>query len=213
MNKQLLRERLKIVAILRGFSPPQALAAAKVFEQCGIRAVEVTFNTDNAAAIIETLVSELGEEMIIGAGTVMTPAQVRAAKEAGASFILSPHTDPDVIEETKRQGLFSVPGAFTATEVVLAVKHGADMVKIFPAGRLGADYIKDLRGPLDKIPMMAVGAVNLANCRSFLAAGAESVGLGSCLADKKLIEGDQFQELAVLAHSFLAEVEGAGRVA
>ncbi len=208
MEQQVFRNRLRLVAILRGFSEAQAVFAAEVFAQSGIQAVEVTFNSENAPTILTTLVSKLGDKMIIGAGTVMSCEEVRAAKDAGASFILSPHCDKEVIEETKRLNLFSVPGAFTATEIVHSMRSGADMVKIFPAGRLGPQYIKDLRGPFDNVPMMAVGAVNLSNCHDFFHAGVNSVGLGSCLADKQLIEEKCFEELTQLAKSFVKASQG-----
>ena len=208
MEEGIFRKKIKVVAILRGFAEAEVVAAARVFAQSGIQAVEITFNSENAPALVRTIATAFGDRMVIGAGTVLSCEEVRAAKDAGASFILSPHCDPEIIEETKNQNLFSVPGAFTATEIMLAMKAGADLVKIFPAGRLGADYIRDLRGPLETVPMMAVGAVNLRNCRDFFLAGVESVGLGSCLADRQLIKEERFEELAKLAQSFVVASQG-----
>lgn len=133
----------------------------------------------------------------------MTVKDVESAKKAGASFILSPDCNPEVIKATKGAGLFSVPGAFTASEIVQAHRAGADMVKLFPAGRLGPGYMKDLLGPLDHIKFMAVGGIDLTNTRDFLEAGAKAVGIGSSLVNIKLIESQSFSELKKLAINFM----------
>ena len=194
---------LRIVAIFRGVDLQQALDAAAVFVQAGIKAIEVTYNTPDVVRIITSISEKYGEQLAIGAGTVMTVEEVESAKRAGASFILSPDCNPEIIKATKDAGLFSVPGAFTASEIVQAHRAGADMVKIFPAGRLGPGYMRDLLGPLDHIKFMAVGGIDLTNTKDFLDAGAKAVGIGSGLVNIKLIESRDFRQLKKLAIDFV----------
>jgi 2-dehydro-3-deoxyphosphogluconate aldolase/(4S)-4-hydroxy-2-oxoglutarate aldolase len=203
MNVDIKQEDLRLVAILRGVSLSQAMDTTAVFVEAGIKAVEVTYNTMDAPEIIRHLRDTYGGQVIIGAGTVMTTKDVVSAGYAGASFILSPDCNPEVIKATKDSGLFSAPGAFTATEVVMAHKSGADMVKLFPAGRLGPGYVKDLLGPLNGIKFMAVGGIDLTNAAAFLAAGAKSVGVGSSLVDMNLIGSGDFVRLKQLAIEYV----------
>ena len=203
MNLTDNQELLRLVAILRGVSLAEALEATEVFVDAGIKAVEVTYNTEDAPKIIHSLVSKYGNRLVVGAGTVMTTADVSSARQEGASFVLSPDCNQEVIMARKDLVLFSVPGAFTATEVAAAHRAGADMVKLFPAGRLGPGYMKDLLGPLNNIKFMAVGGIDLSNAGAFLEAGASSVGIGSSLVDMNLIKSKKFSELKALATEFL----------
>jgi 2-dehydro-3-deoxyphosphogluconate aldolase/(4S)-4-hydroxy-2-oxoglutarate aldolase len=122
----------------------------------------------------------MGDRLLVGAGTVMTPAEAELAIDAGAKFILSPSLDVETIQVTKELGAVSVPGAFTATEILMAWRNGADIVKVFPAS-VGPSYLRDLRGPLPQIRLMPTGGVNLNNIREFRAAGAVAFGIGSAL--------------------------------
>lgn len=193
-----------VVAILRGTAREDAIGCVEAFAEAGVKAIEVTFNTPGAPAIIEEL-ARRHPDLLIGAGTVLTLDDVARAHAAGARFILSPDTNPDVIRAAKQRGLLSVPGAYTATEVLAAVRAGADIVKIFPAGAAGAAYIKDLLGPLNGFTFMAVGGVSLENTASFFRAGAVAVGVGGQLADTKRIEAKDWSGLRNLAAQFLAE--------
>ena len=132
----------------------------------------------------------------------MTVEQVRAAVEAGAKYIISPNTDREVIEETKKLGAISIPGAFTPSEVVQAYKMGADYVKLFPAGLLGIPYIKAIKAPISHIPLIAVGGIDADNLHDFLATGINGVGVGSSLVDLKLINDENWDALAELAKKF-----------
>lgn len=193
-----------VVAILRGISHEEALGCVEAFSRAGIKGIEVTFNTPGAPAIIESL-ARLHPELCIGAGTVLSVDDVIRAHNAGARFILSPDTNRDVIAATKQRGLISVPGAFTATEVLAASRAGADIVKIFPAGKAGAAYIKDLLGPLNGFRFMAVGGVSLENTADFFRAGACSVGIGGQLVDREKIKAQDWAGLEKLAAQFLSE--------
>lgn len=203
----------RVIAIVRGIRQENIVDLAEAMEKGGINCVEVTFDQSseegkqNTLAAIRRLSGSMGDRICIGAGTVMSAEQVRQAVEAGAEYIISPDTNKEVIEETKRLGKVSIPGAFTPTEVAQAYSFGADVVKIFPAGILGADYIKAVKAPLKHIPLTAVGGVSPQNCRSFLEAGAVGVGVGGNLVSKKLVEEGRFDEITAVAREYAEAVK------
>jgi len=172
----------KIVAILRGVEPSQVPAIATALEAGGIRALEVTLNSPDALGVIQRLADRFGDRLLIGAGTVLDAEDATAAMSAGARFIISPALDIPTIQMTRALGGVSIPGAFTATEILTAYRNGADIVKVFPAS-VGVGYFRDLRGPLPQIPLMPTGGVNLENIRDFQKAGAVAFGIGSALVD------------------------------
>ena len=145
-------------------------------------------------------------DMCVGAGTVMSPEEVRLAKEAGASYIISPNTNPAVIRETKSMGLVSIPGAMTPSEVAEAWSLGADLVKLFPAGVLGPAYIKALKAPLKHIPVTAVGGVTPENTPGFLSAGCAGVGVGGNLVSPKLVSEGRWEEITAAARAYAEAV-------
>lgn len=204
----------KVIAIVRGISAQGMCDLAEAMRQGGLRCIEVTFDHTSAAARQETLESirvlkkQFGDDLCIGAGTVLSVEDVRAAQHAGAGYIISPNTDRAVIEETKQLGLISIPGAYTPSEVVFAHQCGADVVKLFPAGILGAAYIKALKAPLKHIPMMAVGGVTPQNTPEFLAAGAVGVGVGGNLVSPKLVAERRFDEITAIARQYADAVRG-----
>lgn len=179
---QLLRH--KIIAIVRGAQPEDVPAIAEALYRGGIHAIEITLNSTGAFGAIEQLAKQMKGNMLVGAGTVLDAASAAQAIGSGAQFIISPSLDVDVIRQTKALDKVSIPGAYTATEVVAAYKAGGDLIKIFPATQ--PQYIKDLKGPLDHIPMMPTGGVNLENIAAFQQAGAVAFGLGSSLVDAKV---------------------------
>lgn len=174
-------ERCPVVAILRGITPDEITDVCETLREAGIRLLEVPLNSPDALESIRRAAREYhaGTELLIGAGTVLTPAAVREVAEAGGRFIISPDTNPEVIRETKRLGLVSMPGFFTATEAFAALWAGADCLKLFPAGALGPGYVKDLKAVI-KAPIMAVGGVDTANAADFLKVCA-GIGVGSAL--------------------------------
>ncbi|WMJ83520.1 bifunctional 4-hydroxy-2-oxoglutarate aldolase/2-dehydro-3-deoxy-phosphogluconate aldolase [Oscillospiraceae bacterium LTW-04] len=204
----------KVIAIVRGISAQGVCELAQAMKQGGLRCIEVTFDHTSEAARQETLKSicaikaQFGHEMCIGAGTVLSVEDVGEAQRAGAEYIISPNTDAAVIKETKHLGLVSIPGAYTPSEVVFAHQCGADVVKLFPAGILGAAYIKALKAPLKHIPMMAVGGVTPQNTPDFLTAGAVGVGVGGNLVSPKLVAERRFEEIAAIARQYADAVRG-----
>lgn len=203
----------KVVAIVRGFSPETVVELAKSYLAGGIRCIEVTFpqndpeGAERTAATIRLLKQTLGSELCVGAGTVMTPEQVRMAAEAGAEYMISPNVDEDVIRETKRLGKVSIPGAMTPTEIALGYKLGGDIIKLFPANEVGLSYIKAVKAPLKHIPIMATGGVRPANAKDYLAAGSSALGVGGDLVNKTWIAEGAFDKIAQAAKDYAEAVK------
>ncbi len=174
-------ERCPVVAILRGITPDEILEVCEILRESGIRLLEVPLNSPDAVESIRRAAEKYhsGDELLVGAGTVLTPEDVRRVADAGGRFIISPDTNPDVIHETKQHKLVSIPGFFTATEAFNALRAGADYLKLFPAGALGPGYVKDLKAVV-KAPILAVGGVGETNIGAFLDVCA-GVGIGSAL--------------------------------
>ena len=183
----------KIVAILRGASTVHLPKIADAFYDGGIRVLEITMNTKDAVKQINTLARSHGRKMLIGAGTVLNVEDAKLANEAGALFLISPGLDTDVVKYTKENGLVSIPGAYTATEIMNADKAGADIVKVFPVST--PDYIKNLHAPLDKIKLMPTGGITADNIHQFAKAGAVAFGIGSALLDKNFNDDSNYYNL------------------
>lgn len=202
-----IREK-KLIAITRGVAPERIEKTAQALSEGGIGLMEITFDqrTDGADTVksIALLRERFEGKIYPGAGTVMTAEQVRLAAEAGAQYIISPNTDRAVIEETKRLGLVSIPGAFTPTEIAAAYQMGADFVKIFPVASLGAAYIKAVTAPLAHIPVLAVGGVTPANLKEFFKAGAVGCGIGSNLVNASKIAAGDYASVTEAAKAFCA---------
>jgi 2-dehydro-3-deoxyphosphogluconate aldolase / (4S)-4-hydroxy-2-oxoglutarate aldolase len=202
-----LLQQYKIVAIIRGAKPADVMNIVDALYQGGIRAVEVTLNSENALELISKLCGSVKDQMLVGAGTVLNKAAALASIDAGAQFIISPSLDIDTISVTKARGAVSIPGAYTATEIVKAHEAGADIIKVFPAQT--AQYIKDLRGPLSHIPLMPTGGVNVSNIGAFRDAGAVAFGVGGALVDSSQPVTDAYlAALAEKARAFVQAVEG-----
>ena len=189
----------KLVAIIRGPQPGDVLRIAEALYQGGVRTLEVTMNSPGALEVIKQLSVTMKDKLLLGAGTVLNPDQVEASVKAGAHFIISPNVDVETIKMTKQLGAISIPGAYTATEIVLAHKTGADIIKVFPAAA-NAAYIKDLRGPLSHIPLMPTGGITLENIVEFKNAGAVAFGIGSALVDaRQVVTNEYLNELTIKA--------------
>ena len=200
----------KVVAIFRGIAPDEASNAANAIYDGGIRLCEVTFRmnekkdgfTSTLCSVRNMIYGKGARDLCVGVGTVLTMEQVLLAYEAGAEFVITPSVNPDIIRLANSLGMMTMPGAYSPTELETAYEAGADFIKIFPAAQAGASYFKMVRGPLEHIPLIAVGGVNLDNMRDFLKAGAVGVGIGGNLVDRKLIGNHQYEELAGLARKY-----------
>ena len=199
----------KIIAIVRGAEPEQCKAVAKALYAGGVRLMEITYDQKRpeswqaTANAIGALAREYEGRMFVGAGTVTSPALVEMTAKAGGAFIISPDTDVEVIRKTRELGLVSMPGAMTPSEIKTAHNAGADFVKLFPIGNLGASYLKAVKAPLSHIKMMAVGGVNEENAAEFLKAGAVGLGVGGNLAKKAWIEAGEFEKLTAAAKALV----------
>jgi 2-dehydro-3-deoxyphosphogalactonate aldolase len=171
-----------IIAILRGLDPARAVATSEALIAAGITRIEVPLNSPEPLRSIAALQGALGERAQIGAGTVLSPEEVRAVAGTGAGFIVSPNADPRVIARTKELGLASYPGVFTATECFAALAAGADALKIFPASVLGRAGLTAIRAVLPQgTGLYAVGGVGPRDFADWRAAGIDGFGLGSAL--------------------------------
>lgn len=195
----------RVIVIIRKLKDEFLIPTAEAMYRGGIRLIEITFDPAgdfteaNTLRQIKLLRGHFGSDMHIGAGTVLTGQQVKAAHSAGASFIISPNTDPSVISTTNTMNMVSIPGAMTPTEIHKAHMAGADIVKIFPAAELGADYFRAVLAPLNHIKVIAVGGIDDMNMRTFLNAGAAAVGTGSCIVRRDAIEEGDFDEITLHA--------------
>lgn len=204
----------KLIAIVRGVGQNTHLSVADALFAGGIRMMEVTFDQRSPARFQETadaiaaICAAYEPRMLVGAGTVVSVAQVELAARAGAKYIISPDVNVDVIRRTRELGLVSLPGAQSPSEVLTAHAAGADYVKLFPAGSLGADYVKAIRGPLSHIKMLAVGGIDEKNLAEFLRAGMSGAGIGGNLVNKAWIEQGRFDKITALAAELVRIAKG-----
>jgi 2-dehydro-3-deoxyphosphogluconate aldolase/(4S)-4-hydroxy-2-oxoglutarate aldolase len=179
-----------IVAIVRAATGEWVDAAVDSLVEAGITCIELTLTMPGAIASIQALVSRLGNDACVGAGTVLTRLQARECIDAGARFLVSPSLVPDVVEAASDDGIPCLPGALTPTEIVAAWTSGAAAVKLFPASVGGVRYLRDVRAPLPDVPLIPTGGVGLEHVADYLRAGAIAVGLGSPLFQDALDGGD-----------------------
>ncbi len=198
-----------VVAIVRFHRSEELVEVAQAIKAGGVDVIEFTMTTPNALNIIAASAEEFGDEVLLGAGTVLDAETARAAILSGARYIISPTLNPQVIELCHRYGVIVVPGGFTPTEILTAWELGADMVKVFPAGAMGPGYIKDILSPLPQVKLLPVGGVSLSNVADFIRAGAPAVAAGSSLVDKKAVAERDFARLTEIARNFVTAIREA----
>lgn len=205
-------EENKLIVIFRGIPAHKLIPTAEALYRGGIRLLEITYSPDGrvsdeeTAETIRLLAKHFEGRMDIGAGTVLTEAQVRLTAEAGGKFIISPDTVPEIIAESKRLGLVSIPGALTPGEITAAHRAGADFVKLFPAGAMGLPYFKAVKAPLSHIRLLAVGGIEAEAAGAYLEAGAAGFGLSSSILKKSLLDREDYAAIAETAASYVAAV-------
>ncbi len=213
MQSEKIREQIeqqRIIAIVRKIYGDDLLFLAETLIEAGISTMEVTFDQqdvnceEKTALAIRSIIQRFGNDCICGAGTVLTKSQADAAESAGASLIISPNCDVDIIRHTKSLGLVSIPGCMTPSEVVSAHYAGADFVKLFPVGSLGADYIKNISAPISHVKFLAVGGVNATNFGAFLSAGCVGAGIGGSLTNRDLIRDRNREKLIANAAQYVS---------
>jgi 2-dehydro-3-deoxyphosphogluconate aldolase/(4S)-4-hydroxy-2-oxoglutarate aldolase len=192
-------EKEKIILIVRGVESEKLVPLVNAMYEGGIRLVECTYDAsgkipdEEIAGRIALLAKHFEGKMLIGAGTVLKKSQVELTKAAGGKFIISPDTNVEIITETKKLGLVSIPGALTPSEATLANRAGADFVKLFPINQMGSGYLKTLCAPLSHIRFLAVGGVRIGNINEHLNNGACGVGIGLSEQDRQAINQNDFK--------------------
>lgn len=204
MSMELIRKH-RFVGILRHIPGELALETVKAMYDGGIRIFEITFDpshpeqAEQTGNVIRLLRDHFGADVSIGCGTAVDVRYAEIAAKSGAEFIVSPCADPDVIRFTKDNGLISIPGAYTPTEIQQAYRWGADIVKIFPILPDGLPYLKNVISPLSHIPFMVTGGINPTTVRSFLDTGAVAVAAGATIATQDLALSGDFETVRLNA--------------
>jgi 2-dehydro-3-deoxyphosphogluconate aldolase/(4S)-4-hydroxy-2-oxoglutarate aldolase len=201
--------RSGVVAVARFEDPEPLFEAARALLAGGVDVFEVTMTVPDALDVLRGISRRLAPDVVVGAGTVLDGETARSAILAGAQFVVAPTLQPDVIAVARRYGCVAVPGALSPTEILAAWEHGADVVKVFPAGVGGPAYIRDVLAPLPQIPLMPTGGVTLENAADFISAGAVVVGLGSALVDSRLLAAGRFEVLTERAEHLIRAVRAA----
>jgi 2-dehydro-3-deoxyphosphogluconate aldolase / (4S)-4-hydroxy-2-oxoglutarate aldolase len=193
----------RLVAVIRSKTSDEALATAAAAVDAGVKLVEITFSVPGALKVIETLAQR--PELHVGAGTVLSPEQARAAIAVGAQFVVAPSLELDLVPICHEAGIACFPGAATPTEIITAARAGADLVKIFPADCVGGAYfIRQMAGPFPEIRFMVSGGVNLDNVKEYVQAGVTGICLGSAYLSSLLAREGRagfIQEIARFTHS------------
>ena len=194
-----------IVPVLRKISYEKSAGVIQALYDGGIRAVEITMDTENAEDMIREAVKTFSGRMLVGAGTVLTVEDCDRAMAAGAQFLVAPNFNSAVLAYAVEKNVPFIPGVFTPSEMVQADQAGAAMVKLFPASTLGPGFIKDVKGPLGHIDILTTGGITKETVRSYLAAGAVSVGAGSALVRKEFLESEDWAGLRDEVRGWLGE--------
>ncbi len=201
LTDELMSSRL--VAIIRGISRTESQAAGAGLAAGGVRLMEVTMNTAGALDIMQDWRSAYDGQAYVGAGTVLNVKMAREAVAAGAQFLISPNVDLNVIAYALEQDIDIWPGAMTPTEISAAFHAGAEAVKLFPMASLGLGYLREIRGPLNHIPLVATGGVTLGNIAEYFEAGASAVGIGSSLLPKDALAAGDVEAIARCTSRFV----------
>lgn len=208
MRSELKRiEKSKIIAVMRNIPDDKAIKVMESLMKAGIDAIEVAFGRYNTSDVIKTAKKEFGDNILIGAGTVLTQENVKMAAEAGAQFAFSPNFNEEVVKLTKQNDMISIPGCLSPTEIYNAYLAGADAIKVFPANAVGAKYIKDIKAPMPFLNIIATGGIDKSNIKEFLSVGSLAVGLGSSLLNNQLIEEGDYQQLSKHAREYSSLVD------
>jgi 2-dehydro-3-deoxyphosphogluconate aldolase/(4S)-4-hydroxy-2-oxoglutarate aldolase len=213
MEKQDVLKRIEevgIVPVVRASTPELALQAIDAIRAGGITIAEITMTVPGAIKLIEEVAAAQGDEVLVGAGTVLDAETARSCIQAGARFIVSPALNLETIELCRRHSVAVLPGALTPTEIVTAWSAGADLVKVFPCGAMGgAKYIRSLKAPLPQIRLIPTGGVSLATAAEFIEAGASALGVGADLVDIQAILDGQAEKVTAAAREYLQAVRAA----
>lgn len=209
MNKEEVLQRIKtegLLAVLRGPDLETTIKMVESLVTAGVVGIEITFTTPEALEVVERLKKTYGGSVLLGMGTLTKVEHAQQAKEAGASFIVSPSCMPELGQAMAETGLPMMLGALTPTEIQTAHEMGSDVVKVFPGSLVGPAYFKAIKGPYPQIRLMPTGGVSAENVEEWFRAGAFAVGAGGSLCPKQLALEGRFEEISRIAQDFLAAV-------
>ena len=199
-------ELAPVIGILRGVKEESLQGVAEASIAGGLEFLEITLNTPDSFNLIKKATVQ-HTDLTIGAGTVLSAEEAKKAFDSGAQFIVAPDFEEEVAAFCVENKLAYFPGALTPTEIQRAWKSGATMVKVFPASQMGPDYFKQVKGPFDKVKLIAVGGVNPGNIKNYLDAGADAVALGGSIYSVERMENARFQEIQKDIEEFMFEVK------
>ena len=203
-------EEIGLVPVVRASSADEAMQVIDAVRAGGVNVLEITMTVPGAVRVIEHVCDKYGDDVLVGAGTVLDPETARACMLAGARFIVSPALNLDTIHICHRYSVPAMPGVLTPTEVITAWSAGADLVKVFPAGSVGgASYLKNLKGPFPQVKMIPTGGVSLKTAADFIKAGASALGVGTDLVDVKAIRAGEPHVVTERAKQFVEIVREA----
>jgi 2-dehydro-3-deoxyphosphogluconate aldolase / (4S)-4-hydroxy-2-oxoglutarate aldolase len=203
-------EEIGIIPVVRVASAEEAISAAEAIREGGIPILEITMSVPGAVTVIEQLGARYGNEVLLGAGTVLDPETAHACIEAGAEFIVSPSLNIQTIDLCRQREIAVFPGALSPTEVVTAWQAGADAVKVFPCSAVGGPkYLRALKAPLPQIKLVPTGGVSLSTAKDFIAAGAWALGVGADLVDTKAIRSGEREAVVAAARAYVSAVSEA----
>jgi 2-dehydro-3-deoxyphosphogluconate aldolase/(4S)-4-hydroxy-2-oxoglutarate aldolase len=195
-----------IIAVVRADSSEQLLDVARSLLAGGVDCIEITMTTPNALEVIARCREAMGEESLIGVGSVLNAETAERAIAAGAQYVISPIFDPQIIATAHLAEVPAVPGTFSPTEILAATNAGADLVKVFPATRLGPGFFKDVLAPMPHLKLSPTGGVNLDTAGDFIRAGAVTLAVGSALVKKDAIRSGDLGVIESLARQFVQAV-------
>ncbi len=213
MNKSEVLNKIReigVVPVVRASSADEALRVVDAIREGGVPVLEITMTVPGAVQVIEEIVKRHGNDVLVGAGTVLDPETARACILAGAQFVVSPALNLNTIEMCRRYSIGIMPGALTPTEVITAWQAGADVVKVFPCGAMGgASYLKSLKAPFPQVELIPTGGVSLKTAADFIAAGAMALGVGADLVDTKAIKEGNPSKVTEAARQYVEIVRQA----
>jgi 2-dehydro-3-deoxyphosphogluconate aldolase / (4S)-4-hydroxy-2-oxoglutarate aldolase len=199
-------ESAPVIGILRGVKEESLQGVSEASIAGGLHFIEITLNTQDSCHLINQATNKYSE-LTIGAGTVLSAEEAKMAFDSGAQFIVAPNFEEEVAAFCVENKLAYFPGALTPTEIQKAWKNGATMVKIFPVSQMGPDYFKQVKGPFDKVKLVAVGGVNSSNIKKYLSAGADAVALGGSIYSPQRMENGKFSDIQKDIEDFMFEVQ------
>lgn len=211
MNFKEAFARNPIIGVLRGIERKNCVDTIEAAIDGGVTCIEITMNTPDVLSLIKLASVNFKEKCCIGAGTVLTKEHCERSQDAGAQFIVTPNTQREIIERCKSADLSIISGALTPTEVYDTWKYGATCVKVFPVNCVGGhEYIRQLRGPFDQIPLIAFGGVTVDKIDDYFRAGVTGIGLGNQLFNPEWIKDGNYQKIKDCAEVFTKSIDKNG---